>query len=575
MLRKGPTMAIRFRCECGKAYRAKDEDGGKRMICIACRRETYVPMISVDLTYTNPLPAANDPIAQIVVNEATLSSTVEKSQPAKATPVARATPKARTPAAVSQPSAGNVPLSSPAFQQPANAPRQDLDRAVPAAVMHIKVDDEDDPSLPSQAPTAEQQALRTRKAPPSLELAQAKSSADPFEQPTAAGRPLWKDPIVIFGTAIPLIILVAFFFHVPLGRSTTELQVEALAADVGPEAQLTIDQRKANDVEQRPEEVIERLGGHVSRDEDAADRQGISIQFYDRPIKDSDLSILKAFEPITDLSLHTLPITDAGMVHLKGLRDLRNLALYNVNVTDSGIAVLKSFTGLRDLWLSGTKVTGNGLQNLEGLADLRDLYLAFTQVNNAGLAHLGGLTKLRALDLNYTKVTGAGFQYLRELRELEVLHLEVITEISEDDLSWLEGLTKLHYIGLDNYAITDNGLAHLSKLVRLKRLVVDSSKLTDRGMVFLKEFTLLELLGLRGAGQSQSPQITDDGLANLAGLANLRILLLSGIGITNAGMQDLKGLTGLRSLLLIDTRVNDAGIAELRAAIPKLDVRVE
>jgi hypothetical protein len=81
--RKGPTMAITFRCECGKQYRAKDEDAGHGMICMKCRRETFVPMVSVDLTINNPVSAANDPIAQIVVDEEPLGSTVGKSQPAQ------------------------------------------------------------------------------------------------------------------------------------------------------------------------------------------------------------------------------------------------------------------------------------------------------------------------------------------------------------------------------------------------------------------------------------------------------------------------------------------------------------
>ncbi len=41
-------MAIKFRCECGKRYSAKDEAAGKSMVCVKCRRETFVPLTSVN-----------------------------------------------------------------------------------------------------------------------------------------------------------------------------------------------------------------------------------------------------------------------------------------------------------------------------------------------------------------------------------------------------------------------------------------------------------------------------------------------------------------------------------------------
>jgi YHS domain-containing protein len=58
-------------------------------------------------------------------------------------------------------------------------------------------------------------------------------------------------------------------------------------------------------------------------------------------------------------------------------------------------------------------------------------------------------------------------------------------------------------------------------------------------------------------------QISDAGLANLAGLKNLTRLHLENTGVGDAGLAHLKGLTNLEYLNLYNTQVTDAGLANL------------
>jgi hypothetical protein len=53
---------------------------------------------------------------------------------------------------------------------------------------------------------------------------------------------------------------------------------------------------------------------------------------------------------------------------------------------------------------------------------------------------------------------------------------------------------------------------------------------------------------------------------------SLEELILGGDGVTDAGMDELKGLANLRRLTLIGTGVTAAGLSRLRQALPKLDV---
>ncbi len=76
-----------------------------------------------------------------------------------------------------------------------------------------------------------------------------------------------------------------------------------------------------------------------------------------------------------------------------------------------------------------------------------------------------------------------------------------------------------------------------------------------RDVVRCPGITTLNLAGSRG--------VTDDGLAQVARLPNLRHLDLSGTSITDRGLAVLEELTQLETLGLIQTRVTDAGMAPL------------
>lgn len=68
---------------------------------------------------------------------------------------------------------------------------------------------------------------------------------------------------------------------------------------------------------------------------------------------------------------------------------------------------------------------------------------------------------------------------------------------------------------------------------------------------------------VRALDLSGSPGITDDGVMQLAGLARLEYLDLSGTAVTDRALETLRQLPALRTLLLRGTRVSDAGMPAL------------
>jgi hypothetical protein len=63
-------------------------------------------------------------------------------------------------------------------------------------------------------------------------------------------------------------------------------------------------------------------------------------------------------------------------------------------------------------------------------------------------------------------------------------------------------------------------------------------------------------------------EVTDAGLAHLAGLTALEALDLDYTQVTDAGLAHLTGLTALEILFLDNTQVTDVGVAELQQALP-------
>ena len=83
-------------------------------------------------------------------------------------------------------------------------------------------------------------------------------------------------------------------------------------------------------------------------------------------------------------------------------------------ITDSDLKNFKGLLDIRSLGLGGTKIADTGLECLEGAVELQTLDLRNTQVTDAGLAHLIKLTAPRYLELRDSMVTDEGVRTLQQ-----------------------------------------------------------------------------------------------------------------------------------------------------------------
>jgi hypothetical protein len=127
------------------------------------------------------------------------------------------------------------------------------------------------------------------------------------------------------------------------------------------------------------------------------------------------------------------------------------------------------------------------------------------------------------------------------------------------DLDRVGRLAKLVTIQIgQSNEITDAGLAHLAGLIYLENLSLRGTKVTGPGLANLRSMTRLKTLSLSGL------PLNDADLAHIEGLTDLETLDLSGVPVTDVGLAHLQGLVKLQQLRLNGSRVTGPGLAHLK-----------
>jgi F-box/leucine-rich repeat protein 14 len=129
-------------------------------------------------------------------------------------------------------------------------------------------------------------------------------------------------------------------------------------------------------------------------------------------------------------------------------------------------------------------------------------------------------------------------------------------------------LRTLRSVCLNHLGLTDNQLRRVCAL-GVKHLHFCDCSITAARLKIVARARGLEGLGLTDTAIIDST-ITDEGLAELKGLRDLKYLHLDGAALTDAGLHHFEGMKKLRQLDLGCCRnVTDAGVARLQKALPQ------
>jgi hypothetical protein len=294
-----------------------------------------------------------------------------------------------------------------------------------------------------------------------------------------------------------------------------------------------------------------------------ASPQGVGGSRWDLHLTDEGLAHLARIPSLRELRLPAGPrITDAGLAALAcGLPSLRVLSVpwWGAwgNRNDATLASLAKFRALEELDLTGSAGSRDAewAERIAEVVTLRRLSLDHCRLVRGGW--LAPLARLPALgELSLAGVEDADLAPLAAspaLRTLRISRSPALTDAGLEPVGSLGGLTSLELDGCGGVA----SLAPLAPLHRLERLVLrGGTALTDEGLAAvagLKALTSLDLSGCRS--------VTDAGVAHLVGLPRLAELDLGGrhlggslrlepVPIADAGLAQIARIASLRRLNL-------------------------
>jgi hypothetical protein len=174
-----------------------------------------------------------------------------------------------------------------------------------------------------------------------------------------------------------------------------------------------------------------------------------------------------------------------------------------------------------------------------------------TTLTQDDLVDIVALPDLQALALFGVDLAPSTAQALTHLSSLRSLELQD-DGIGLDSIHILvEGLD-LWRFGCDRCELGDDVMREIGKFEQLRALLLDYGKLSDRGLEQLTTLPKLEILDLSG-----NRDITNAGIAHLAGLYYLRQLRLSETNIHSQALPHLSRLTWLEQLHLSGTAISD------------------
>lgn len=148
------------------------------------------------------------------------------------------------------------------------------------------------------------------------------------------------------------------------------------------------------------------------------------------------------------------------------------------------------------------------------------------------------------------------FAILNDLPRLQVLFL-TSAAVDDEHLSQLKEFQELEEIYLQGSRVSDRGLMFLRNCPRLRELDVSDTEVSGAFFGELTELPRLETIWMSRC------HVTDDGARAVGQLRHLSYLTLYGAEISDAGMSSLAGLSALETLNLGNTKVTDRGLREL------------
>jgi len=264
-----------------------------------------------------------------------------------------------------------------------------------------------------------------------------------------------------------------------------------------------------------------------------------ALYLADGRVDESLFNLLGDLYSLTRLHLIDYDLTDQDlrrvMESLRSPSQLGFLELRKTSLTDEGLVAIGVKTPLIVLLIDGSKIEGSGLKQLN-LSGLYRLSLQHSLLSDSGLSEIAR-------------------QKPPKLLQLKVDH----SQITDEGLKSLSGLTSLHFLGVGGTEVTPGGLAELLKKLPITGLGLNELSWTMEDLKRLS-FDATKLSELELAGWN----IGDEELKSLPNMPNLTSLDLSRTRVTDEGLKELARFSKLNSIQLDETQITIQGLKSLQ-----------
>jgi internalin A len=239
------------------------------------------------------------------------------------------------------------------------------------------------------------------------------------------------------------------------------------------------------------------------------------LHLADTKITNDGLRWLEGLSHLKELHLSATKISDEGLKYLAKMPRLEELLIGNTAITGRGLRYLKGLNQLKKLDITYTKVTAEELDTLQNIPNLEALKIgsqssfslelensnwcatvsryssendakSCTEINESSLIHLTGLKNLQILELDGVDITDNGWVYLNKLKHLRQLTIhqdeDRFSKVNDAALRQIAKISTLKKLDLANTKVTNEGLSYLEGLTGLEELKIYSTEDTSTGL---------------------------------------------------------------------------------------------
>lgn len=171
------------------------------------------------------------------------------------------------------------------------------------------------------------------------------------------------------------------------------------------------------------------------------------------------------------------------------------------------------------------------------------------------------------LRVTFKKLDDQTSAQLRGLTQLLSLTIEDASRCTDKTLVVISTLTNLEELHLWRPSITNNGVATLKTLKNLRELTLSECRIGDAGLAVLKDHAKLETLECSGT------LITNNLGLTLQTIPNLKSLGVSKTKFGDTGLLALKDAKNLKSVQATNTDISVKGAQALEKAVPGVRIR--